>query len=248
MSRPTRYPGYDVLAKRDTPSWDAPTRAVIDARLATPHAPRYLDAARWQTLMALCACVVPQGGERESGNAAAIPVAALLDGKLLADRRDGFRDARLPPLREAWETGLAALDAESEAAFGEPFHRLDTEGRHALIAHMQRGELRCAAWRGMPSALFFAKRVLHDLCAAYWSHPAAWSALGFGGPANPRGYVRLYFNRRDPWEAVEAREPEAGNEGNESKQGKEGNEGNHADDADAASAREAVRRENQHVR
>ncbi|MFX1767368.1 gluconate 2-dehydrogenase subunit 3 family protein [Paraburkholderia sp. A1RI-2L] len=243
MSRTTRYPGYDVLAKRDTPSWDAPTRAVIDARLATPRAPRYLDAARWQTLLALCACIIPQHGEGggegcepHEGPAPAVPVAALLDGKLLADRRDGFRDARLPPLREAWDTGLAALDAESEAALGEPFHRLGCADRLALIAHMQHGELRCAAWHGMPCGVFFAKRVLHDLSAAYWSHPAAWSELGFGGPANPRGYVRLYFNRRDPWEAVELHEAE-----------QDDTAGN-ADEASKAHARAAVRRENQRVR
>ena len=28
---------------------------------------------------------------------------------------------------------------------------------------------------------------------------------GFGGPANPRGYVRMYYDRRDPWEAAEAK-------------------------------------------
>jgi len=58
----------------------------------------------------------------------------------------------------------------------------------------------------MPADVFFAKRMLHDICAAFYSHPASWSALGFGGPANPRGYVRLVENRRDPWEAVEARD------------------------------------------
>jgi hypothetical protein len=30
--------------------------------------------------------------------------------------------------------------------------------------------------------------------------------MGFGGPANPRGYVRLYTNRRDAWEAVETQD------------------------------------------
>ena len=35
-----RYPGYDVLTKRDTPSWNEQTRAVIDARLAHRRANR----------------------------------------------------------------------------------------------------------------------------------------------------------------------------------------------------------------
>lgn len=195
-----------VLAKRESPSWDDVTREVIDARMATEDAARFLGPTHWRTLVALCACVVPQRGRRER-----VPVAALVDGKLLDDRRDGFRDARLPPLRDAWATGLAALDAESRRAFGQPFADLDDDARHTMVTRMQRGELTGRAWRGMPSGVFFAKRVLHDICSAYYSHPYAWDAIGFGGPANPRGYVRLGFNRRDPWEPdapPRAREPE----------------------------------------
>ena len=46
----TRYPGYDVLNKRDTVSWDDATRAVIDERLATPSAPAFFDAVEWRAL------------------------------------------------------------------------------------------------------------------------------------------------------------------------------------------------------
>ena len=31
------YPGYDVLSKRNTPSWNEQTRAVIDQRLKSPR-------------------------------------------------------------------------------------------------------------------------------------------------------------------------------------------------------------------
>jgi hypothetical protein len=43
-----------------------------------------------------------------------------------------------------------------------------------------------------------------DIVLAYYAHPTAWSEIGWGGPASPRGYVRLDFNERDPWEAAEA--------------------------------------------
>jgi hypothetical protein len=33
---PERYPGYDVLRKRNSPSWNDQPRAVIDDRLAIP--------------------------------------------------------------------------------------------------------------------------------------------------------------------------------------------------------------------
>ena len=195
----SRYPGYDVLNKRESPSWDPITRAVVDARLATPRQPRFLDPVQWAAAVALCQCVVAQPDDRP-----AVPLAALLDARLFENRGDGWRDARMPGLRDAWRIGLAALDAESDAAHGQRFAQLTPEQRVAQVRAMQRGELHAPAWQGMPAALFFSGRVLPDLYGAYYAHPAAWSEIGFGGPANPRGYVRLYTGRRDPWEAIEA--------------------------------------------
>ncbi|MGF6954707.1 gluconate 2-dehydrogenase subunit 3 family protein [Paraburkholderia youngii] len=198
-TRATRYPGYDVLDKRATPSWDAHTRAVIAERLATPLEPRFFSAVEWLAVTSLCARIVPQANAHP-----VVPLAALLDAHLAGNGNDGYRDARLPPMREAWRIGLAALDAESRERGGLPFASLAQDAQIALLGDMQRGELTNPAWRGMPSKLFFSDRVLHDICGLYYSHPHAWSEIGFGGPANPRGYVRMYLNRRDPWEAVEA--------------------------------------------
>jgi hypothetical protein len=194
----TRYPGYEVLNKRASASWDPITREVIEQRLATPLQPRFLNAAQWRTALALCNCVVAQPDDRP-----AAPVAAMLDSKLWEDSGDGYRDARLPPLREAWCVGLTALDAESVAAGGTDFAGLAPNRQHDLLQRLQHGHLNDAAWQGMPPMLFFSERVLHDLYAAYYSHPASWNDIGFGGPANPRGYVRMSFDRRDPWEAIE---------------------------------------------
>jgi hypothetical protein len=110
----------------------------------------------------------------------------------------------MPPMTDAWPVGLAAPDAESRARHELPFASIDRDAQHALIDDMQHGKLRSEAWQGMPSAVFFSMQVLHDICGAYYSHPRAWSKLGFGGPANARGYVRMVFDRRDSWEAVEA--------------------------------------------
>jgi hypothetical protein len=195
---PTRYPGYDVLNKRDTPSWDAITRKVVDERLATPAQPRFFDAPQWAAVSVLCDRVVAQPDDRPC-----VPVAALLNARLLHDEGDGWRDARMPPLREAWRRGLAALDSESHADHDASFASLTPAQQTGLIERMQRGELRNATWQGMPSDLFFSERVLPDLYSAYYAHPASWSEIGFGGPANPRGYVRLDKNRRDAWEPIE---------------------------------------------
>ncbi|USU19301.1 gluconate 2-dehydrogenase subunit 3 family protein [Paraburkholderia fungorum] len=198
-ARNTRYPGYDVLNKRATPSWDDATRAVVDERLATPREPQFFNAVQWLAVVHLCRCIVPQA-EAEP----VVPLAALLDAKLTKNTGDGYRDARLPASRDAWRIGLAALDAESRSQFDLPFSSLEKPRQHALLEQMQRGDMHDVTWQDMPSKLFFSKRLLHDICSAYYSHPHAWSEIGFGGPANPRGYVRMYFDRRDPWEAAEA--------------------------------------------
>ena len=196
-----RYPGYDVLDKRHTPSWDDATRRVIDRRLAVPREPRFFTQAEWETADAVCRRILPQPSDRPP-----IPLAALLDAKLLADWGDGFREGDMPYMREAWRQGFAAIEVESAARHGgRLFPALDGAEQDALLGMMQRGELSDPAWDGLGAKNFFSKRVLSDVPGLYYSHPTAWSEMGFGGPASPRGYVRMDVDRRDPWEAAEAK-------------------------------------------
>jgi hypothetical protein len=160
--------------------------------------PRFFTPAEWLTLQALCARIMPQPASE------AVPLAAMLDQRLLSGRTDGFRRANLPQQAEAWRCGLAAIDAEARTHHETGFHGLDSQQQDALLQRLQAGELTGEAWGGMPSQAFFEHRVLPDITCAYYSHPLAWNEIGFGGPASPRGYVRMDFDRRDPWEAAEA--------------------------------------------
>ena len=65
---------------------------------------------------------------------------------------------------------------------------------------MQAGEVDAARFGGVDPASFFAE-VLKAAAGHFYSHPDAWSEIGFGGPASPRGYVRMGLDERDPWEA-----------------------------------------------
>ena len=194
-----RYPGYDVLAKRYSPSWNEKTRRVIDQRLAVGREPRFCTEPEWRTLEALCSRIMPQ-----SPALTPVPLAAFVDAKLFADAGDGYRDARLPPLREAWRRGLAALNAEARQRSNVDFYALDPAEQDALLRAVQDGTLAHAGWGDLSPKLFFSKRVLPDIVSAYYGHPTAWNEIGFGGPASPRGYVRVDMDRRDPWEAAEA--------------------------------------------
>jgi hypothetical protein len=42
--------------------------------------------------------------------------------------------------------------------------------------------------------------LIEDCVTAYYSHPWAWDEIGFGGPAYPRGYMRIENGLPEPWE------------------------------------------------
>jgi hypothetical protein len=196
-----RFPGYDVMSKRPGPSWNNKTREVIAQRLSIGSKPCFFTPTEFRSVVAIAERIVPQTTTRPP-----VPIAALIDDKLHKGRLDGYRQPNMPRDGDAWRLGLKALDAEAEAAFDGCFHQLDEEQQDAMLERMQRGELRHPVWDGMPSDTFFKARLARDIIFAYYSHPTAWSEIGFGGPASPRGYVRMDFDERDPWEAVEAKE------------------------------------------
>ena len=196
-----RYPGYDVLAKRNSPSWNDQTRRVVDERLALdPEQHRFFTNSEWDTVRAICGRIVPQPADRHNP----VPLAAMLDEKLHTNIGDGYRDRRLPPMREAWRRALQAFETEARNRHNKSFHQLEAALQDELLSAIQSGHVSNTSWGDMPPIVFFHKRLLHDIVSAYYAHPTAWSEIGFGGPAGPRGYVRMNFDRRDPWEAAEA--------------------------------------------
>ena len=51
----------------------------------------------------------------------------------------------------------------------------------------------------------FWPMLVGDCSAVYYAHPWAWDEIGFGGPAYPRGYMRLEGGEPEPWEVDEQR-------------------------------------------
>ena len=139
------YGSYDVLDKRDTPSWDEATRTVVDDRIGTPDEPAWSTPEQWRALRALCDVIVPQRADCKQ-----VPLAALVDRKIAKGKSDGYRNASLPALQDAWRIGLAALDDESLHRHRAVFADLGERERVGLVQALEHGALTRDAWRGMP--------------------------------------------------------------------------------------------------
>ena len=197
----TPYAGYDVLAKWDSPSWDDRTRDVLRRRLTDIPGRRFFTADEWQTLEAICSRIIPQPDRAEP-----VPIVPWIDDKLHRNQGDGFRYEDMPPMRDAWRLGLEAVDEESRARFGGAFLDVLEAEQDAVLRAIHAGDVRAANWSRLPPQRFFSMVLLKEIVGEYYAHPAAWSEVGFGGPASPRGYVRLGDNQRDPWEAAKSDE------------------------------------------
>jgi hypothetical protein len=192
---------YDVLDKWSTPSWNDQTRRVVSRRLHDIPRRRFFDEHEWRIAEAIAARIVPQ----PDGDSAPVAIVPFIDERLYEKRGKGFRYADMPPAPDAWRRGLAAIDDESRIVFARPFVELTDDEQDDVLRRVQQGTVASVLWQGLPPRRFFVAFLLDEIVGEYYAHPAAWSEIGFGGPASPRGYVRLGFDQRDPWEAEKQR-------------------------------------------
>lgn len=194
-----RYPGYNVLDKWDTVSFNDKDRSVLEKRLRQVPPRRFFTEDEWQTLWAICNLVIPQ----QPDVLGPVPIPAFIDAKMFENRTDGQREADMPPMQQCWRIGLAALDDESRLRFGARFRDAPAGRQETVLEQVQKGEVKSPRWAEMSAKKFFKGRLLHDIVTYYYGHPAGWNEIGYGGPASIRGYVRLGFDKRDAWEAEE---------------------------------------------
>lgn len=198
----TRYPGYNVLDKWNTVSFNDKDRSTLDKRLHHVPPRRFFTEEEWETLWAVCNRIIPQ----ERGKLTPVPIPAFIDAKMYENKTDGQREADMPSMQECWRIGLRALDEESRLRFGARFRELPAGRQETVLELVQKGDVRSPEWAEMKPSKFFKSRLLHDIVTYYYGHPAGWNEIGYGGPASIRGYVRMGFNRRDSWEAKEKKD------------------------------------------
>lgn len=194
----TPYSAYDVLDKWDTPSWNDQTRAAVKQRLEQVPERRFLTQEQWSLLEAIVHRLMPQPDREEP-----VPIVPWIDELLHENHTPGYRYADMPPMRDAWRRGLDAIAAETRNRHGKAFEELSPQDQDALLDNVQNNRVESRFWGGLPAGGFFLHHLLKETVGIYYAHPFAWSEIGFGGPASPRGYARLGFGERDPWEAEE---------------------------------------------
>jgi Gluconate 2-dehydrogenase subunit 3 len=190
-----RYPDFNVLDEAD--HWDEATRRVVLERLETIPPIRFFTAAEALTLGVFCDVVLAQDAEPK------IPVLNMVDAKLFAGERDGFRYADLPDDPETWRRVAVGLDAAARQHGAVDFVNASEDVRERVVDAFAKGELHGEVWDDLPPALAW-KVITRGMLGAFYSHPWAWNEIGFGGPAYPRGYARLGAGQREPWEGAPA--------------------------------------------
>jgi hypothetical protein len=178
-----RYPDFDVLETAD--SWDDATRKVVLARLEPPVPLRFFTAQEEPCLRAFCDTVLAQDTEPR------VPVAESVDSKLADGRLDGYQYADMPDDRDTWRLVLRALDETASGRYGKAsFAAAGVPTREAIIGQFSQGRLDGGTWERLNVKRAWSVCMRATL-SGFYSHPWAWNEIGFGGPAYPRGFMRL---------------------------------------------------------
>jgi Gluconate 2-dehydrogenase subunit 3 len=177
-----RYPDFDVLDAVST--WDEATKKVVLARLEPPGPLRFFTSDEEPALRVLCDIALDQDCEPR------IPVAKMVDGKLADGKLDGYQYADMPDDRNTWRLVLRGLDHTAKMGYQVDFAGATQTQREAIVSEFARGRLVGGAWDELNVTRAWSV-VMRMMLSAFYSHPWAWNEIGFGGPAYPRGFMRL---------------------------------------------------------
>jgi hypothetical protein len=192
-----RFPGFEVLSQAG--HWDEVTAAVVTSRVGPPPAPKFFTGPEEACARALLNLLT--GQDRQDGEPA-VPVLEMIDVRLAAGETDGWRYDDMPEDGQAWRDTLAYLDADAESRCGTPFADAPEEVQVTLVQAVQ--DLKSAGWHGLPAGHVWSLWTRYA-CTAFYAHPAAWTEIGFSGPAYPRGYRNAGVGKLEPFEVPDAR-------------------------------------------
>jgi hypothetical protein len=177
-----RYPDYDVFAAEA--SWDEQTRSVVKQRLAAHGPLRFFTHDEEPALRAFCDVTTAQDAEPR------IPLAEMVDAKFADGKLDGYRYEDMPEDGQTWRLVLRGLDEQARNIGAVGFAALPLDEQERLIAAFAAGDLSGGAFDELNVTRAWSV-CMRAVLSEFYSHPWAWNEIGFGGPAYPRGYMRL---------------------------------------------------------
>lgn len=189
----THYSAYDVMALKD--EWDSHTKEIVVKRLGPFPETKFLTEHE-RNLIKVISMHLTYDNREEIFEW----IVSYCDQRLSSPIGEEQRKPHVPPESTLIREGLKAIDVASDALHSKSFLELETTEQFDIIASLQLGAaVRISEWNEVPQKDLFNK--LGELIiSAYYSHPAVWSEIGYGGPAYPRGYYRIEFGLAEPWE------------------------------------------------
>ncbi len=201
MAQPGYYPGYSTLGQQEF--WDEATRKVVLDRVHNVPPIRFFTPEQATLMKAVCDRLLPQDDRDEQHK---IPIVNAIDKRLYENVSIGYQYEDMPPDSEAMTLGLQAIDEIAQHIYTMPFTQLGPREQDEALTTIRHGNPPAAhdIWKKM-AVHHFWMLIMQDVVQAYYAHPYAWDEIGFGGPAYPRGYMRLDNGKPEPWEVDEVR-------------------------------------------
>jgi len=199
LDQPGYYPGYSTLAQKN--SWEEATRKTVTERVEGVPPIRFFSTEEAALLGAVIDRIMPQDDRAEARK---IPILPIIDERLSRNSLNGFRYEDMPPDQQAYRLAINAIGEMARDRFQQPFLDLSVHRQELILKSIHDGtpDPDNIVWQRMPVHRFWAL-LMEDCVTAYYSHPWAWDEIGFGGPAYPRGYMRLENGLPEPWEKAE---------------------------------------------
>ena len=197
--QPGYYPGFSTLGQQKY--WDAATRKVVVDRVEKTTPIRFFHPEEASTMAAVVDRVLPQEDRTPQRR---IPILPGIDERLFVNRIEGYRYEDMPSDQEAYRIAARAFEAMAQALHDRPFAELGVREQEEILKQIHDAKPFAAQeeWEKLNLERFWSMLV-SDVCSVYYAHPWAWDEIGYGGPAYPRGYMRLEEGEPEPWEVDE---------------------------------------------
>lgn len=192
-----RFPGFDVMAQQK--HWDTATRSAIQARLHGQPAVRFFTQVEEATAKCLLDRLM---GQRAEPGDETVDLVRMVDARLAENQTDGWHYDTMPRDSDAWRATLEAINEDAHDRYGRDFAECGIDEQCELLEAVRTWD--SDRWHDLPPAQVWSLWTRYA-ATAFYSHPAVWNEIGFGGPAYPRGYKSIGIDKREPYEVRDTR-------------------------------------------